>query len=458
MTAQDDAQDVLAVTLPVTGMTCGACERRVTRGLLAVPGVEDAVVSARRGTAVLTVAGEVPWEGIAVAVEGAGYAVGRAPWVTRDRAVWRRTLIAAAAVSVVAWLLFVVGLGSVRGSLDDPGAGGLLVVALLGLMAGVSTCAALVGGLVLAVSAQRAQELEGRPSWRPHIAFHVGRVVGFFALGALLGVLGERLSLPDRAQALLIAVVGVFLVLLGLRLTGLSPRMAGWSLALPERWSRGIRADAEGPYSDGRAALLGAATFVLPCGFTQLVQLYAMTTGSPLRSGVVMAVFALGTVPGLLALAGLPMIAGGPRREAVLAVAGVALVVFAAVNLTSAAGLAGLTTPHGATVTATGVSPNVALDGGVQVVRMYQGARGYTPAATVVYADVPIRWEITSESEYTCASALRGDGGFSYNLKTGENVLTLPAMKAGTFAFTCTMGMYSGSLTAVDVKPATSTT
>jgi plastocyanin domain-containing protein len=141
----------------------------------------------------------------------------------------------------------------------------------------------------------------------------------------------------------------------------------------------------------------------------------------------------------------------------VMAVAGVALVVFAAVNLASAAGLAGLTTPHGAAVTASGVSPNVALDGGVQVVRMFQGARGYTPAATVVYADVPIRWEITSESEFTCASALRGDNGFSVNLKTGENVISLPAMAPGTFAFTCTMGMYSGSLTAVPVKPPAST-
>jgi sulfite exporter TauE/SafE/copper chaperone CopZ len=449
--------DVVRVTLPVTGMTCGACERRVSRSLQRVPGVQDAAVSARRGTAVITVDGEVPWDGIASAVEDVGYTVGRAPWITRDPGVWRRALVAGAAVAVVAWLLFGVGLGQVRGSLDDPGAGGLLVVALLGLTAGVSTCAALVGGLVLAVSAQRAQELEGRPSWRPHLVFHAGRVVGFFVLGALLGAVGARLSLPDRAQALLIAVVGVFLVLLGLRLTGLSPRMAGWSLALPERWSRGIRADADGPYSDVRAALLGAATFVLPCGFTQIVQLYAMTTGSPLRSGLVMAVFALGTVPGLLALAGLPMVAGGARRERVMAVAGVALVVFAAVNLASAAGLAGLTTPHGAAVTASGVSPNVALDGGVQVVRMFQGARGYTPAATVVYADVPIRWEITSESEFTCASALRGDNGFSVNLKTGENVISLPAMAPGTFAFTCTMGMYSGSLTAVPVKPPAST-
>ena len=93
MTVPREEQDVLRVTLPVTGMTCGACERRVGGGLRTVPGVEDVAVSARRGTAVLTVAGEVPWEGIAEAVEHAGYTVGRAPWITRDRAVWRRSRV-----------------------------------------------------------------------------------------------------------------------------------------------------------------------------------------------------------------------------------------------------------------------------------------------------------------------------------------------------------------------------
>jgi sulfite exporter TauE/SafE len=286
--------------------------------------------------------------------------------------------------------------------------------------------------------------------WRPHLAFHAGRVIGFFVLGAVLGAVGARLALPDRLQALVIVVIGVAMALLGLRLTGLSPRLAGWSLALPESWSRSVDADASKPYADWRAAGLGAATFILPCGFTAIVQLYAMSTGSPLAAGTVMAVFAIGTMPGLLVLAGLPMVASGPRRATVLAVVGVALLVFAVVNLTSAAGLLGLTGPSGAVVTATGVSPNVSLEHGVQVVRMNQTARGYSPASTVVYAGVPIRWVISSESEYTCASYLRAvDSDWKHNLTTGENTIDLPAVAAGqTFAFTCTMGMYSGALVA----------
>ena len=59
---------------------------------------------------------------------------------------------------------------------------------------------------------------------------------------------------------------------------------------------------AQAGYSHWRTALVGAATFFLPCGFTQAVQIYAISTANPLTAGLVMATFAVGTTPGLLAL------------------------------------------------------------------------------------------------------------------------------------------------------------
>jgi len=109
-------------------------------------------------------------------------------------------------------------------------------------------------------------------------------------IGSLRG-LQVRESSRELGRLTTVAVVqSIFMVLLGIRLTGISPRLSGWSLALPGSWSRALGLDerASRPYSDGRTALLGAATFFLPCGFTQVVQLYAMTTASPLQSGVVM--------------------------------------------------------------------------------------------------------------------------------------------------------------------------
>jgi uncharacterized protein len=453
-TQQQTVRGTTQVRLPITGMTCASCERRVAHALMKVPGVRHAEVSARSARAVLTVEGEVPWDGIAEALEGSGYAVGRTPWLTRDRSAWDAFTIAVVVVGTAAVLLSVLGVGDITGRVGDPGTGGLLAVLLIGLTAGVSTCMALVGGLVLAVSAARVRADSTAGRWRPHLAFHAGRIVGFFVLGAALGAIGARLSLPSSVQALLLIVVAVFMVLLGLRLTGISPRLSGVSLALPASVSKVLGLDqraGSAVYSDTRAAALGAATFFLPCGFTQVVQLYAMTTASPLQSGLVMAVFAVGTAPGLLALGGLPSLATGSRRAKVLAVVGVALMLFALVNITSAAGLLGWRTPSAPAAMADGVTSNVTVGYGSQTVTMRQDVRGYAPDATVVVAGLPIHWVIDSVSEYTCAAYLREVGGpWSLNLRTGVNTVELPAMTVGqTFSFTCVMGMYSGSITAV---------
>jgi sulfite exporter TauE/SafE len=48
--------------------------------------------------------------------------------------------------------------------------------------------------------------------------------------------------------------------------------------------------------------LSGALTFFLPCGFTFAMQLYALSTGNFWMGMAVMAIFAIGTLPGLLSI------------------------------------------------------------------------------------------------------------------------------------------------------------
>jgi sulfite exporter TauE/SafE len=48
--------------------------------------------------------------------------------------------------------------------------------------------------------------------------------------------------------------------------------------------------------------LIGGATFFLPCGFTQSMQVYAVSTGSLVTGALTMFFFALGTLPVLALL------------------------------------------------------------------------------------------------------------------------------------------------------------
>ena len=477
----DDLTETGTVSYEVTGMTCAACEQKVTRALSALPGVLRAKVSARHGRATLTVTRAPSRADVSRALESAGYSLGHTPWVSPDPRVWATVGVATLGVAAAVVLALSLGLADLPSRLTDASSAGLVLVLLIGLTAGVSTCMALVGGLVLAVSASHAAALAraGGPEpgfatrMHPHVMFNVGRVLGFGVLGALLGVLGGAVTLPTGAMGLLLVLVAVIMGLLGLRLTGLFPRLAAWNLALPAGLGRalGIGEAAAGSYSDVRAMLLGAATFFLPCGFTQAVQVYALSTASPVTAGLIMATFALGTTPGLLALAGVPEVATGRGRATLLRVVGVVVMAFALINAVGGLRLLGYNIGAGspdapaATTAATAsgsnpsqvtpaapaaaVSPNVTVANGIQTVSMTQQA-GYVPADTIVYAGLPITWDITSLSQYDCSAFLTVPSlGVQVNLTEGTNLVDLPALPEGVTSFTCTMGMYSGQFIAV---------
>ena len=76
MQTTDEKERLDRITLPVTGMTCAACVRRVERALEKVPGVREASVNlATEKATVGYIAGEVEPRELERTVEGAGYAV-----------------------------------------------------------------------------------------------------------------------------------------------------------------------------------------------------------------------------------------------------------------------------------------------------------------------------------------------------------------------------------------------
>ena len=219
------------------------------------------------------------------AIREAGYRPQAPSWFVRDRAAWLTVAGAAVVAALVVALAGQLGLGGLAGSANG---GGVALALLVGLAAGFSTCMALVGGLVMALTASyglrhpdRVATWQGRV--RPQVAFNGGRILGFAAGGAVLGMLGSAFEIPTTVLAVGVLAAAVVMTILGIRLTGLSPRIAAWSPTLPGRWGRRAADGGAGAYTDWRAASAGAATFVLPCGFTQAMQIYAVSTGSPRR-------------------------------------------------------------------------------------------------------------------------------------------------------------------------------
>ena len=454
--APTDQSDGVTTIVPILGMTCRSCEIRITKYLSKLRGVEIMEVSSPRARAVIHSARPLPYATLEKAIRLAGYEIGETPWLERDPKVWATAGAGLGVVAVLAVIAQVTGLTELASGAGDLSQGGSVVAMLLGLAAGVSTCMALVGGLVLALSASfqasTSTPATGLRAMRPAFVFLVGRVAGYALFGAALGALGASITMPPLLTAGLMIAVAVVMTILGTRLTGLSPRIAGWSPTLPMGLgtSLGLGGGGVATYSDTRAAGLGAASFFLPCGFTQAIQIFALSTGSPLFGAALLGTFAVGTAPGLLALAGLPVVVPTRARPTLLRLVGVVVIAFGFLNGGAGLQLAGIELPGIGTVAAAAPSSTFAEDG-TQLLTTYQEAAGYSPRNVTIYAGFKTEWTIVSKTVTTCAASLIIPSfDFGTQLRIGPNKLRFEALQPGVIRYSCAMGMYSGSITVVE--------
>lgn len=101
---------------------------------------------------------------------------------------------------------------------------------IVGLVASVSTCMAVVGGIVLSLSANYAKEGD---TVRPQTMFHVSRLVSFFFLGGLIGILGSIFQLGATGALILGLIVALVLLILGINLLDMFPWMKKLQLTVP---------------------------------------------------------------------------------------------------------------------------------------------------------------------------------------------------------------------------------
>lgn len=213
---------------------------------------------------------------------------------------------------------------------------------LIGLIASVSSCLAIVGGLVLSLSASSAKE---GGTWRTQSLFHAGRIGGFLVLGGLVGLVGNSLQLGLTANIVLGILVALVMLVLGINLLDVFHFTKRLQITMPARFSRHLM---EGSKKDHYLAplLIGIGTFFLPCGFTQSMQLYALSTGSFTEGSLTMFFFALGTFPMLALLSfGSLNIAHKPWKGVFFKTAGIIVIMLALLNLANALAAAGVISP-----------------------------------------------------------------------------------------------------------------
>jgi len=215
-------------------------------------------------------------------------------------------------------------------------------VFLVGIIASLSTCMAVVGGLVLSMSATFAKEGD---RVKPQLMFHGGRLVSFLVLGGVIGAIGAAFSLSTSATFALSLLIGIVMLILGINLLDIFP----WAKRLQPSMPRSLARRAHNTASLNHIltpVLVGIATFFLPCGFTQSMQIYTLSTGSFFSGALTMFVYALGTLP-VLALVSFSSfsIKDSAYAGVFFKAAGLIVILFALFNLINALVVIGVIPP-----------------------------------------------------------------------------------------------------------------
>ncbi|MDP8975245.1 MAG: sulfite exporter TauE/SafE family protein [Actinomycetota bacterium] len=356
----------------------------------------------------------------------------------------------------------------------------LWAVLLTGLFAGGASCAAVQGGLLAGVVARRRQPalVPVRSAGRPRAPkpakpapapppaqlddtvpvgmFLAGKFASHVALGASLGLLGDAVQLGPRTRAYMQIVAGLIMVVLALDLLGLNA-VRRLVPAPPAAWSRLVRRS--GRWGNGLApGLLGLATVLIPCGVTLSMMFLAVASGSAVSGAAIMGVFVIGTVP-LFAVIGYAARRSSAYLRGRLAIlAGAAVLVAGLVAINSGLVLNGSSftlasawrSLSGAGRAAPLVAPDVGADG-VQRIVIEAHDSGYSPSAVTARAGVPTELILRTDNTEGCTRAIvmRSFGVQKVLPASGDTPIDLGPLDPGTYRFTCSMGMYGGSVKAV---------
>lgn len=297
----------------------------------------------------------------------------------------------------------------------------------------------------------------------PNLAYQGAKIVSYMLVGLALGAIGAAFNL-DSIRPYVMVVAGVFMVVLGLGMTGRFPWAAKLTPRPPKflmtalsktRRSANTRA-AAGESSLATPVTLGMLTGLFPCAPLMGAQITAAASGSPITGALAMLAFGLGTAPLMLGFGTASSLIPSVLKERVMVALAVVVIVLGGVYVNRAAMLLGspvtaqsikqyvVGTPSAAQPIA---NYETAADGVIEVPLVIENVQ-FVPSQLSLPADRPVRLIVDRREENACSDQLAiPQMGILVDLKPfATTTIDLPATASGTYTLTCGMGMMAGRI------------
>lgn len=446
--------------LIVEGMTCVNCESIIERDLDKIRGVISSEASYSSGKVKVTFdKNMVKIDEIIRSIEELDYIVinnevnSKSNKVISPRHDPGRIPEIAASVIVLYFLLNQVGKSGIFNVFPQAKAGmGYSMLFIIGLLSSVH-CIGMCGGINISQCMPTSIKSNTKAGfWQavsPSLLYNLGRVISYTIIGGVVGSIGSAISFSGSLKGAIQLTAGIFMVIMGINMLNLLPNLRKLNLRIPKSLALIINRQ-----KNGKGPLyVGLLNGLMPCGPLQAMQLYALSTGSPLQGALSMFLFSLGTVPLMFALGALSSSLSKKFTSKMHTASAVLVIVLGMTMLSSGASLSNLSpTISIKDVEKVKVSGVVAsIDGDMQTVYTVLSPGSYEPI--VVEKGVPVRWIINADQKSIngCNNEIVvPDYDLNIGLMPGENVIEFLPEDSGTFGFSCWMGMIRSKITVVD--------
>lgn len=439
------------LNLAVSGMHCKSCEKLLEDELSDISGIAKVRASQRKNIIEIFFEGDAPDRAeITKVVEKLGYKIGKDVKIDymNNRTDWFYAMLLVIAIIFMFHSFQRAGIID-RLSVAAPSLN-FEISFLIGLVASVSSCLAVVGGVVIAFAEK--YRTDGNDFWKgsfvPNLSFHIGRMVTFFVLGGLLGLIGGGININGNLISAYTVIISVIMFWLGLNILGIVPSISSLGLSMPkdltERWKNIEKSENKmAPF------LLGLLSFFLPCGFTQSMQILALASGSFWSGAMGLFAFSLGTAPALMALGVTTSWTKNKKIEIIKIAAGMIIILFSFYTLQSGLALRGM----GGNIFSAGKK---ALGDGkdkektignndTQTVEMHIAASGFQPSTIRIKKNMPVQWVIYGDSVSGCTNKMIIPSlDIEKNIVSGKNIINFMPPTSGEISFSCWMGMVRG--------------
>jgi uncharacterized protein len=268
-----------------------------------------------------------------------------------------------------------------------------------------------------------------------------------------LGWLGSLLQLNAMMRAMLMLLIGIFMVGNALRMLDIHPIFRYFVIEPPSSFTRYLRRTAKNGTEIVTPLFLGALTVLIPCGITQVMMATAMATGNPLEGAALMFAFTLGTTPVFFIVAYLATQIGARLEKWFMRFVAAVVLILGLVSVNS--GLTLMGSPLAASNwlpiynTAGGQVQSTPASDPTTTLTINVENNGYSPYTSHARAGVSITLNLVTQNTVSCARAfvIPSLGVEELLPRNGSVSVELPAQKAGsTLRYSCSMGMYDGEI------------